>query len=362
MNKVDKIIRKSGLIIIFLFIIGLISGISIFMINLMPVDNKSESVVTFTIESGWSKNKIIEELEKKDLIKSAFFSKVLLKIDNKELYAGTYNFSKDMSTLEIFNMIENQRSLENETVTITFVEGKRLTSYVKQISEIFGFSEEDILEKLKNEEYLSKLIDKYWFLTSDILNGDIYYPLEGYLYPDTYVFKKNSSIEEIIDKFLSNLENKLSVYKEDINISEYSIHEYLTLASIVELEGANSSDRDMIAGVFYNRINDSWTLGSDVTTYYAVNKDFSVDLYMKDLKTCNPYNTSARSTCPIVGLPIGPICNAGLSSISAAIEPKNNVYYYFVADKEKNTYFSKTESEHVATVNKLKNEGKWYEY
>ena len=215
------------------------------------------------------------------------------------------------------------------------------------------------MEKLSDEEYLSKLIDKYWFLSNSILNSEIYYPLEGYLYPDTYVFKKNSTIEEIIDKFLSNLDEKLSVYKEDLMISEYSVHQYLTLASIVELEGANSSDRDMVAGVFYNRLNNGWTLGSDVTTYYAVKKDFSEDLYQSELNSCNGYNT--RGNC-VEGLPIGPICNAGLSSISAAIEPENNEYYYFVADKEKNTYFSKTESEHTSTVARLKREGKWYEY
>ena len=358
MKNVDKVIRKVGILLIILFLIGIGSGIILFVTNLSPVNN-NEDVITFTIESGWTKNKIVEELKSKGLIKSSFFTKVYLKLDNKELYAGTYNMSKDMSTIEILEMIESQKSIENETITVTFVEGKRLTSYAKQISEVFGFNEEEVLEKLQNEDYLSKLIDKYWFLTKDILNSDIYYPLEGYLYPDTYVFKKNSTIEEIVEKFLSNLEEKLSVYKEEISISEYSVHEYLTMASIVELEGANSSDRNMVAGVFYNRLNDNWTLGSDVTTYYAVKKDFSEDLYQSELNSCNGYNT--RGTC-VEGLPVGPICNAGLSSISASIEPTENEYYYFVADKEKNTYFSKTESEHTETVARLKREGKWYEY
>ena len=158
------------------------------------------------------------------------------------------------------------------------------------------------------------------------------------------------------------MDEKLSVYKEDINVSGYSVHQYLTLASIVEKEGTNSSDRGKVAGVFYNRIRDNWTLGS-VTTYYGAKVDMAErDLYMSELKACNAYNTSSRSTCPIVGLPVGPICNAGLSSISASIEPIENEYYYFVADKEMNTYFNVTEEEHNATVNRLKNEGKWYEY
>ena len=359
MSNIDKNIRRVGLLLIIILIIGLFVGVTLFITYISPVNSESEEEIAFIIENGWSKNKILEELENKDLIKSSFFAKLLLKMNDSELYAGTYNLSKDMSTSEILDSIKNQESVENETITVTFVEGKRLTSYVKQISQEFGFTEDEIFDKLNNQEYLSKLIDKYWFLTSNILNENIYYPLEGYLYPDTYVFKKNSSLEEILDKFLSNLEEKLSVYKEDIEISKYSVHEYLTMASIVELEGANSSDRNMVAGVFYNRLNDGWSLGSDVTTYYAVNKDFSVDLTYSDLRSCNGYNT--RGDC-VEGLPIGPVCNAGLSSISAAIEPVDNDYYYFVADKEKNTYFNKTEREHNSTISKLKSEGKWYEY
>ena len=362
MEKVDKIIKKVGLILIILFVLGIIFGATLFITNLSPVDSESEETITFTIESGWSSSKIIEELENNGLIRNKFFTKVLLKLENKVLYAGTYNLSKDMSTTEILDIIESQKSVENETITVTFVEGKRLVSYVKQISDTFGYTEDEILEKLNNEEYLSKLIDKYWYLTSDILNSDIYYPLEGYLYPDTYVFKKNSTIEEIVDKFLNNMEDKLSVYKDDIIISKYSVHEYLTLASIVELEGANSSDRDMIAGIFYNRINDGLTLGSDVTTYYAVKKDFTEDLYESELKSCNAYNTSSKSSCSIIGLPVGPICNAGLSSISASIEPTESEYYFFLADKEKNIYFNVTYEEHMATKDKLISEGKWYEY
>ena len=359
MDKVDKLIRKIALWLIILFILGVGIGFTLLTINIAPVDSENETEIVFTIEQGWPKNKVVEELEKKDLIKSAFFAKVLIKIDDTELYAGTYKLSKGMSTKEIFDKIEKQESLENETIKITFIEGKRLTNYIKQISNAFEFDENEILEKINNKDYLNSLIEKYWFITDKILNEEIYYPLEGYLYPDTYEFKKNSTIEEIIDKFLTNLESKLAIYKEDIEVSKYSVHEYLTLASIVELEGANSSDRAMVAGVFYNRLNNGWTLGSDVTTYYAVKKDFSVDLTYSDLKSCNGYNT--RGKC-VTGLPIGPVCNAGLASISASLEPTENEYFYFVADKEKNTYFNKSAVEHEKTVARLKKEGKWYEY
>ena len=351
--------KKTFIIILLLILILITSFAIIFFHSLSPVDKKNENEITFTVKNGWGKNKIIKELINKDLIRSEFFSKIIVKLKNKELYAGTYKLSKDLSTNEILEIIEVGKNIENESIKITFVEGKRLTTYIKQISENFPYTEEEILNTLSNKEYLNTLINKYWFITEDILNEKIYYPLEGYLYPDTYEFKKNSKLEEIIEKMLDNMDSKLTNYKDEIKLSSYSIHQILTLASIVELEGVNKEDRSMVAGVFYNRLKSGMSLGSDVTTYYAVKKDFSRDLSQNDLDSCNGYNT--RGTC-VTGLPVGPIASPSLSSLSATIEPTENEYYYFVADKEKNTYFSKTSSEHVQTVAKLKSEGKWFTY
>lgn len=158
---------------------------------------------------------------------------------------------------------------------------------------------------------------------------------------------------------LDNTESKLSSFSQEIENSELSIHEIMTLASIVELEGARSTDRDGVAGVFYNRLKSKMSLGSDVTTYYAVGKDFSKDLTMSDLNTCNGYNT--RGTC-VKGLPVGPIATPSLASIKATLKPDNHDYLFFVADKNGKTYFSKTNAEHDAIVRKLRSEGLWYEY
>ena len=175
-------------------------------------------------------------------------------------------------------------------------------------------------------------------------------------------FKKNATIDDIVNKLLKTMEQKLEVYKKEIDLSKYSVHELLTLASIVELESGGAEDRAGVAGVFYNRLNRNEPLGSDVTTYYGVNKDFSKDLSNNNLKSCNGYNTRAESSCPIYGLPVGPICSPSLASIAAVIEPEEHDYYYFVADKNKKTYFSKTYSEHVKKVSSLKQVGLWYNY
>ena len=152
---------------------------------------------------------------------------------------------------------------------------------------------------------------------------------------------------------------ELSKYKSQIESSDYSVHELLTLASIVELEPGSSHERNGVATVFYNRIKAGWTLGSDVTTYYAVQKSFKEDLLASELSACNAYNT--RGTC-FKGLPVGPISNPSHESIEGVMNPTVSDYYYFVADKNGKTYFTKTSSEHEQIIAKLKREGLWYVY
>ena len=317
--------KKIFLIPILILLITIVSFIIVTIYQLSPVDRKNDKIITFTIENGTGKGVIIENLKKENLIRSAFFGKIVVKLKNTELYAGTYKLSKDLSTNEIINKISNHENIENETITITFVEGKRLNYFISEISKNFDFNEEELNEKLINKEYLDTLIEKYWFITDAIYNEDIYYPLEGYFYPDTYEFKKNSTFEEIVEKILNNMDSKLSDYKDEIEIGNLKIHEYLTLASIVELEGVNSVDRAGVAGVFYNRLNNGMTLGSDVTTYYAVKKDFSKELTYSDLNSCNGYNT--RGTC-VKGLPVGPISNAVYTS-RPSCTPKDAAFFTF---------------------------------
>lgn len=135
----------------------------------------------------------------------------------------------------------------------------------------------------------------------------------------------------------------------------------MTLASIIELEAGKADDRKGVAGVFYNRLNSGWSLGSDVTTYYAEKIDnWTRDLKTSELNSCNAYNT--RSSCMTGKLPVSPICNPSVGSIEAAIEPTNHKYYYFVADKNGKTYFTKSDSEHASKVRELKRNGLWIEY
>ena len=190
-----------------------------------------------------------------------------------------------------------------------------------------------------------------------IYNSEIYYPLEGYLFPDTYHFEKSElNIDDIVRKILDNTENKLEPYKDQLQNGNYTVHQILTMASIVELEAVSDEDRAMVAGVLYNRLNDGWSLGCDVTTYYAAKKSMTERLTQSDLTACNGYNTRCTS---MIGLPVGPIDNPSISSIEASWNPKENIYYYFVADTNKKVYFTKNAQEHDRIIAKLKDEGVW---
>lgn len=358
-NDLSKLTSKISLIstIVILFVLIVVAILSV--IYLRPVDIDNEEYIEYKLIEGSSKSSVAKELSEMNLIRSNFFFKVYMKLNNKEIYPGTYKLSKSMSLDEIIDVLNTGNTLESETIKVTFIEGKRLTSYVKQISETFNYEQEEILDKLNNQEYLKTLIEKYSFLTDDILKEEIKQPLEGYLFPDTYIIRKNASIEDIIEIMLNTMEDKLSVYEEEIKVSHYKINEIITMASIVELESFKPEDRLKIAGVFYNRLDSNMSLGSCVTTYYAVNKNFDEELYQRDLDVCDPYNT--RGTCA-EGLPPGPIASPSLASLAAAIAPEEHDYYYFVSDKERNTYFTKTLSEHEAKIKELQRNNDWYDF
>ena len=331
-------------------------------INLKAVSEDSKEV-EFMVDSGSTYYSVISKLKSEGLIRNELVFKLYIKFNKvNSLDAGTYKLNKNMSVNEIVKEFSKGNTYNPDAIVITFKEGKHMRSIASTISEYTNNTEDQVYNLLKNNEYLNSLIQEYWFIDESILNTNLYYSLEGYLYPNTYEFKnKDVSIKEIFKTMLDQMNKVLTPYKTDILSSKYSVHEILTLASIVELEGGNSDDREGIAGVFYNRLNTNQPLGSDVTTYYASKIEMSDrDLYQVELDEVNDYNT--RSSAMAGKLPIGPICNPGLESIKAAIEPQKHDYYYFVADKYKKTYFAKNYNEHVTIINDLKNKGLWYTY
>lgn len=353
-----KIFGIIGALLALIVITGI--GLVVFYNASLSAVGDEKDKVTIVIENGTSSRGVVDKLYEADLVKNKYCGYIYLKL-NKELMlqAGTYELDRGMSFQEIMEKINNGEALEN-SIDITFIEGKRLVNYVKVISDNFPYTEDEILAKLSDKVYLQELIDDYWFLTDEILNDNLYYALEGYLYPDTYRFNKESTIDTIVRKMLNETDKVLSEYKT-VTKNDYTIHEILTMASIVELEGSNSNDRAGVAGVFFNRLEGGWSLGSDVTTYYAARVEMSErDLWQYEIDEVNHYNT--RPAAMAGKLPVGPICSPSKDSISATMKPTKHDYYFFVADKNGKTYFTKTNAEHNATIADLKNQGLWYVY
>ena len=328
----------------------------------MPVSkNIEEKEVQIPLGSGSSQ--IAKILKENNLIKSELVFKIYVKINKiTNFQAGTYYLKESMDLKEITEMLQTGIMHDPNQITITYLEGKPMWYLVSTIADKTNNTEEDVYAVLANEEYIDSLIQKYWFLTDEIKNEDIYYPLEGYLFPDTYsIANKDTTVEEIFEKMLDKMDEVLEEYKEEIEASDYTIHEILTLASIVETEGLNNTDRKNVASVFYNRLNLGMSLGSDVTTYYAIKVDMGDrDLYQNEIDAYNPYNT--RGPNMEGKLPVGPIASVGKESIEAAIEPNDTDYLFFVADKNGKLYFTTTNEEHVQVINELQNSGQWYEY
>lgn len=333
--------------------------ISIYFINIGSVSNKSKKI-TFVVEENETFLTLSDNLKESNLIKSEFFYKLYVKLNKPtNLQKGVYILNQNQDVKSLIKTLSSG-SNDNDNITLTFKEGKNMRDYIKVITSATDIKESDILSKLKDNNYLDSLITKYWFLNADIKNKNIYYSLEGYLYPDTYEFKRDASTEDIFKSMLDNTENKLNTYKTSLTNNKYSVHNLITLASIVELESVGS-DREGVAGVFYNRLNSNHTLGSDVTTYYGAKINMGDrDLYQNEIDAYNAYNT--RNSNMAGKLPVGPICNPSILSIKAVLNPKKSNYYFFVADKNKKVYYSKTYNEHLQTIQRLKSENLWYEY
>lgn len=340
-NMRRKTKKRIMIILIFILIVVLLL-VSLYFYGLTSVSNKKEKVA-FTIESGTSTRKIIDDLYEAKIIKSKISSMIYVKLNNDILIkAGTYELNRNYSTKKIFDILSGGYVIDN-TITITFIEGKRLTDYVNIISEKFEYSENEILAVMSNTDYLKKLIDKYEFLDESILNSNIYYPLEGYLFPATYEFYEDASIKTIIEKMLDKTKNVLDNYSTSLKASNYNIHEILTIASIIENETMHEEDRSIASQVIYKRLAINMSLGMDVTTYYGVQKALSEELTVSDINNHNAYNTRPTS---FLGLPVGPICNPSEASINAALNPSDTDYVYFYADiKTGKLYFAKNYNE-----------------
>lgn len=327
-----------------------------------PVNKKDSKNYLVIMEQGDTYSSIANFLEEQGLIRSSLGYKIHIKLHppKETLKAGKHYLRKSMTLNQIIEEL-GKPTQNTDVITITFKEGLNIRQIADIISHNTNYTREEVIDFMANPTYLDSLIKKYWFLTDEIKNPEIYYPLEGYLYPNTYEFNKGDSIADIIERMLEETAKQLEPYKSEFSKTNYTVHQVMTVASMSEIEAISESDREQVARVFYNRLDANMSLGSDVTTYYAAKINIGErDLYMSEINDVNAYNT--RSASMAGKLPIGPICNPSITAIKTAINPAPSDYLYFVADKNRKVYFTKTDAEHNAIIEQLRSEGLWYEF
>lgn len=344
------------LMIVILSFVAVVLGCSIYNYKIGPVSSNSE-IKEVVIPSGSSTKDIAHILRENNLIRDEKFFLLYVKLfDVKSLRASTYQLSENMGVPKIIEVLEKGNSYNPNAIKITFKEGINMREVANVISKNTNHTYEEVMELLEDTTYIDSLIDTYWFLTDDIKNPDIYYPLEGYLFPSTYELKnKEVKIQDIFQLMLDEMEKALAPYQNEIEKSKYSIHQVLTLASMVEKEAAREMDRGNVASVFYNRLDKKMSLGSDVTTRYALKIDNPKErLSTKQYQTRNPYNTRVTDGSMNGRLPVGPICMISKSSIEASVNPEKTDYLYFIANVQtKETFFFQKDRDFEAKKQEL---------
>ncbi|MDQ0928594.1 UPF0755 protein [Bacillus atrophaeus] len=336
-NKKRTIVLAS--IIVFVLVIG---GAFLYGKSLLePVKKGSKTTVNVNIPSGSSVSAIADILKEKNVIKSEKAFQYYVKYKGASGFqAGYYHLTKGMDLNTIIKKLTNGGT--NYAFQITVPEGKQLTQIASAIAKETKYSEKDIIAKLDDQTFISKLKKQYPdTVTDDVLNNDIKHPLEGYLFPATYPFTDpDASLEDIITAMIKQTNTYVETYKSSLEKKKLSIHDALTMASLIEEEATAKVDRHKIASVFYNRLEKDMPLQTDPTVLYAAGKHKDRVFY-KDLKIDSPYNTYKNK-----GLPPGPIANAGESSWDAALNPDKTDYLYFLAKSNGEVVFTKTLKEH----------------
>ncbi|WP_050636375.1 endolytic transglycosylase MltG [Candidatus Stoquefichus sp. SB1] len=354
---------------IIFIVIGIIIAVallgSFFFYNsgISAVSSKSEEVIV-KIESGSSATQMLDTLDQAGLVNNKMCGKIFLKLNHFDnLQANTYILNKNMSLSKIFSIIEDPDFEYILKSKLTIKEGNTIPEVAKSFGEILDLSKDDIIKQWGKQDYLKSLIKNYWFIDESILNKEIMYPLEGYLYPETYyITEENPTLESVTKLALDMMDKKLSVYKDDIQKLGWTPHQFLSFASVVEREsGTDETDRPMIAGVFKNRLDQGRLLQSDITVNYAWQRT-GVNVSTAHLQIDSKYNTYKYT-----GLPVGPISTIPESTMKACIEYKHHDYLFFFAmkdpqDKTKSkVVYTKTYEEHMKEVQKAKDAGLWLE-
>ena len=329
--------------------------------SLLPVDANSKEYVTVQIPEGSNVQEIGSALEHSGVIKHGVIFAFYAKYKNySDLKAGYYNLQKSMSTEDIIKELQKGGTPEPQEPSLadlTIPEGYTIDQIAQAVSQLQGeFKEpltaEAFLAKVQDDNFISQEVAKYPNLLESLPTKEsgARYRLEGYLFPATYSIKESTTIESLIDEMLAAMDKTLTPHYSTIKSKNLTVNELLTIASLVEKEGAKTDDRKLIAGVFYNRLNLGMPLQSNIAILYAQGKlgqkisladDAGIDTTIN-----SPYNVYTKA-----GLMPGPVDSPSLDAIEASINQTKSDNLYFVANvTDGKVYYATTQEEHDRNV------------
>ncbi|MBU1102056.1 endolytic transglycosylase MltG [Patescibacteria group bacterium] len=298
-----------------------------------PADKSNSQQASFSVEKGSGVKEIAAQLRAQNFIRSQFWFKAYIwyKKQGAILQAGKYSLSPALNIPQILQIITGGKVIKDE-VQVTFPEGFTQEQIKQRLVES-GIESADFFD----DEKVDGFQIQYKFLKEISSQA----ALEGFLFPDTYRFKKDVKKEEIIKKFLENFDKKLTpAWRAEIERQGKDIYQIVIMASIVQQEALNEEEMPMLAGIFWNRLGRGMLLQSDATVNYATGKK-ARQASLEDLKIQSPYNTYLYT-----GLPPAPICNPGEAAIKAAIYFEQSDYLYFLHPLNSPAVYAKTLEEH----------------
>jgi len=359
-----KIVRKVVFILLSIFILSFIFigtfGYFYVKSGIGPVAEDSKEEVEIEIPLGSSTSDIAEILADNGLIKNSTLFRFYIKFKNyADFQAGDYTLSPAMSLHEILEELQHGKVMEEPLFRVTIPEGKTVEQIATIFSKQMNFTEEEFIDTARSSSFIENMIGKYPnLLSKEVLNEDLYMPLEGYLFASTYdIFDEELTAEQVIESMIERTNDILEEKVELIEESDYTIHEILTLASVIEREAKFPEDRPKVAQVYFNRLENGMKLQSDITAFYGLkNIEHKAVVTYDDLEVSTPYNTYK-----IDGLPIGPIDSPSEDSIDAVLAPEGEEFtkLYYFSRPNGETFYADTLEEHEQIKQKYRHE--WYE-
>ena len=328
-------------------------------------DVKSTKFISVEIPENSGNSYIGQLLESAGVIKSGKVFNYYTKFKNiSNLKSGYYNLQPSMTMDEIIEALQKKGSdkpQEPSLGTVLVKEGYTIEQIAKAVEvnssakkgkhSSTGLKAKDFLKLMKDDVFLTKMKAKYPALLANLpKDTDAKYVLEGYLFPATYNIHDDTTVESLAEEMLSTMDTYLSPYYATISSSDHNVNEILTLASLVEKEGATDDDRKNIASVFYNRLDSDIALQSNIAVLYALGK-LGQETTLKEDATIDTNIDSLYNDYVHKGLMPGPVDSPSLSAIEAVINPSSTKYMYFVADVSTgNVYFAESYEEHQHNV------------